>query len=90
MQVPPVSTIKDNLHFGLKINSRQKPYLGYPTIIDTAIIHNKICKIYTAYQNNEIVHKLYSLTDTAGNWLKSKLKLYENGKIVRIIRSERK
>ena len=60
-------------------------------IKDTGVFNNKKLDIYSAYNNQgEIVHKLYYLSDSLGNWLKSKLKYYENGKVVKEIRSEKR
>ena len=59
-------------------------------IKDTGFINGKKLEIYSAYsKEGKLLHKLYYLADSVGNWLKSKLKYYENGKVVKTIRSER-
>lgn len=59
-------------------------------IKDTGIINGKRLDIYSAYDlEGNLIHKLYYLADSVGNWIKSKLKYYENGKVVKEVRSER-
>lgn len=49
-------------------------------IKETGIINGKKLDVYTAYENGKIKHKLYYFYDSAGNWIKSKLKYFdENG-----------
>ena len=58
-------------------------------ITETGIINKKKLDIYTAYTNEgDIIHKLYYLADDVGNWIKSKLKFYKDGKCYKTIRSE--
>lgn len=60
-------------------------------IKDTGFINGKKLEIYSAYsKEGKLLHKLYYLADSVGNWLKSKLKYYENGKVIKEIRSEKK
>ena len=46
-------------------------------------------RIASEYRRDELVNKLYYLKDSAGRWIKSKLKFYENGKMTGVLRSER-
>ena len=58
-------------------------------IKDTGFINGKRLEIYSAYsREGKLIHKLYYLADSVGNWIKSKLKYYdENGKCYKTIRS---
>lgn len=59
-------------------------------IRDTGIFNGKKLDIYSAYsKDGQIIHKLYYLSDSVGNWIKSKLKYYKGRQVVKIIRSER-
>lgn len=59
-------------------------------IRDTGFFNGKKLDIYSAYsKDGQIIHKLYYLSDSVGNWIKSKLKYYKGRQIVKIIRSER-
>lgn len=60
-------------------------------IKDTGIINNKRLEIYSAYsREGKLIHKLYYLADSVGNWIKSKLKYYDNnGKCYKTLRSEK-
>lgn len=56
---------------------------------DTGIINNKRLDIYSAYDTEgNLIHKLYYLADSVGNWIKSKLKYYKGRQVVKVIRSE--
>lgn len=61
-------------------------------IKDTGFINGKKLEIYSAYSHEgKIIHKLYYLADNVGNWIKSKLKYFdEQGKCYKTIRSEKK
>lgn len=61
-------------------------------IKDTGFIYGKKLEIYSAYsREGKLLHKLYYLADSLGNWLKSKLKYYdESGKCFKTIRSEKR
>lgn len=60
-------------------------------IKDTGFINGKKLEIYSAYsKEGKLLHKLYYLADSLGNWLKSKLEYYENGKVIKEIRSEKR
>jgi hypothetical protein len=57
---------------------------------DTGILRDKKLDIYTGRENGELKHKLYYLSDNLGNWIKSKLVYFENGKKVNVVRSEKR
>lgn len=60
-------------------------------IQDTGAFKGYKLDVYSAYDTEgRLIHKLYYLSDSLGNWLKSKLKYYENGKFVKEIRSEKR
>lgn len=61
-------------------------------IKDTGFIYGKKLEIYSAYsREGKLVHKLYYLADSLGNWIKSKLKYYGNdGRCYKTIRSEKR
>lgn len=60
-------------------------------IKDTGHINGKRLDIYSAYsKEGNLIHKLYYLADGVGNWIKSKLKYYdESGKCFRVVRSRK-
>lgn len=60
-------------------------------ICDTGYINGKKLEIYSAYsREGKLLHKLYYLADMVGNWIKSKLKYYdESGKVYKVVRSEK-
>lgn len=55
----------------------------------TGLINGYKLDVYTAKEDGELVHKLYYLADKAGNWVKSKLKYYKGGSVIKVIRSEK-
>ena len=59
-------------------------------IKDTGFINGKKLEIYSAYsREGKLLHKLYYLADAVGNWIKSKLKYYdETGNCYKTVRSE--
>lgn len=77
---------------------KNKPSFGiYKTIKatsygtrQTGVINGFKLDIYTAKENNQITQKLYYLADKSGKWLRSKLVYFENGKKVKVIKSEAK
>ena len=60
-------------------------------IKDTGFINGKKLEIYSAYsREGKLLHKLYYLADTVGNWIKSKLKYYdEQGKCYKVVRGQK-
>ena len=65
-----------------------KPY--GKVVKDVGIINGKKLEIYSAYtREGKLIHKLYYLSDKVGNWLKSKLVYYQDGKKFKTIRSEK-
>ena len=58
-------------------------------IKDVGYINDKKLEIYSAYsREGKLLHKLYYLADSVGNWIKSKLKYYdEHEKCYKVIRS---
>lgn len=52
------------------------------------VINGYKLDIYTAKENGQIAQKLYYLADKAGKWARSKLVCFENGKKVKVIKSE--
>lgn len=61
-------------------------------VCDTGFINNKKLEIYSAYsREGKLLHKLYYLADAVGNWIKSKLKYYdESGNCYKTVRSEKR
>ena len=60
-------------------------------IQDTGFFKGNQLDIYSVYdKEGSLMYKLCYLSDSVGNWLKSKLEYYENGKVVKEIRSEKK
>lgn len=59
-------------------------------IKDTGFINGKKLEIYSAYtREGKLIHKLYYLSDAVGNWIKSKLVYYANGKKVKTLKSQK-
>lgn len=86
MKVQPISSI----NFQCRKGSVEKIRDFGKVIQETGIINGKKLDIYSAYdKEGNLVHKLYYLADNVGNWIKSKLKYYENGKCYKVLRSER-
>lgn len=57
-------------------------------IQETGIYKGHKLDIYSAYtKENELIHKLYYLSDNVGNWIKSKLIYYSKGKKWKEVRS---
>lgn len=54
------------------------------------VINDYKLDIYTAKEGGQITQKLYYLADKAGKWVRSKLIYFENGKKVKVIKSEAK
>ena len=59
-------------------------------IQDTGFFNGKKLDIYSAYDTEgNLMHKLYYLSDSVGNWIKSKLEFYgNNGKCYKTIWGE--
>ena len=55
--------------------------------VDKGIINNKKLEIYSAYENNQLKHKLYYLQDNIGKWIKSKLVFFKDNKPEKVVRS---
>ena len=88
MNVQPIDNIKFKCHKGTTEKLRD-----YGKVIkDTGFINNKKLEIYSAYSHEgKLLHKLYYLADAVGNWIKSKLKYYdENGNCYKTVRSEKR
>lgn len=78
-----ISAVKSP-NFGIKYTSRTwQNWDGYATKFDQITLDNgKDLKIYTESKNGEILSKLQYLTDSAGNWIKSKLKDFRHSKVL--------
>ena len=60
-------------------------------IKDSGVINGFKLDIYSAYtREGKVIHKLYYLSDAVGNWVKSKLVYFQDGKKYKTIRSERR
>ena len=60
-------------------------------ICDTGFFKGDKLDIYSAYdKEGNIMHKLYYLQDSVGNWIKSKLKYYTNGKCYKTVWGEKR
>lgn len=85
MKPQPITTY--NPSFGIYKITEVKHY-GYK---DTGFLKNQKLDIYVAKDDEQgIKHKLYYLSDKVGNFIKSKLVYFENGKKVQTIRSDSK
>lgn len=83
--IPPVQPITTNSPtFGIYIRTKPTNY-GFVT---QGIYKNQSIDIYNAFENGKIRHKLYYVTDSVNNWIKSKLKFYHNGEFVGQARAE--
>lgn len=89
MKIQPIPTT--NINYKCHKGTTEKIRDYGKVIKDTGFINDKKLEIYSAYsKEGKLLHKLYYLADSLGNWLKSKLKYYENGKVVKEIRSEKR
>ena len=85
MKIKPLNTY--NPTFGIYLKTIPKPY-GH-------IVHGSykgnIIDVHNAFNddNGLLRHKLYYVKNAAGNWLKSKLKFYKDGKFISQARAER-
>lgn len=87
LRVNPIQTQQPT--FGVRINGIKR-YNGnneHKIITKATLENGKQIIIADYFQDNKLIHKLQYLKDSAGKWIKSKLKYYENNKIVQIIRS---
>lgn len=82
MIIQPITT--NNPTFGIYINTKPTWY-GYVT---HGTFKNQSIDVYNAFENGKIRHKLYYVTDNAFNWVKSKLKFYNNGEYIGQARAE--
>ena len=86
MQIQPIQMTP-----GFGLNSTRKIYFDTPLIkrvVDTVHLGNgKKVIISKCYDYGNLISKLQYLKDEAGNWVKSKLKCYKNGKAVKTITS---
>lgn len=58
---------------------------GYFIKVDTGLLKDKKLEIYSSYENNELVDKLYYLSDLKGNLIREKLVDKNKGKLLDII-----
>lgn len=83
-----IEPIKTNTNFKCHKGSVERIRDYGKVIQDTGFIYGKKLDIYSAYDTEgNLIHKLYYLSDSVGNWIKSKLKYYSNGKVYKTIRS---
>lgn len=79
-----------NVSFGIYKSTKVSDF-GYRKVVcDSGIVNNKKIDIYNSYENGQLAHKLYYLSDIVGKWIKSKLEFIKNGKIDKVVRSENK
>ena len=79
MKLQPTNPVNFGIYQQTKITRYGK--------IDKGIINGKKLDIYTSYENGKVKHRLYYLTDLAGNWIKSKLKYFDDKGELKTIRS---
>ena len=84
MQIQPIQP--NNPSFGIYKVTKVTSYGNR----ETGFLNGHKLDVYTAKEDGILVHKLYYLSDKFGNWIKSKLVYFENGKKVKVIKSERK
>lgn len=82
MYIKPIPP--SNPTFGIYLKTTPKHY-GH---ITHGVFKGNSIDIYTAYEGSWIRHKLYYVKNSAGNWIKSKLKSYYRGKLVGQARAE--
>lgn len=58
--------------------------------IDTGLFKGNKIDVYYSYENNKIKHKLYYVTDSLGNWIKSKLIYFDDFGEKKVIKSNPK
>lgn len=88
MNIQPIQ-IKNNINFTCRAGRIEKLRDFGKVIQETGYINKKKLDIYSAYsEDGELIHKLYYLSDHLGNWIKSKLKFFHNGKCYKVIRSK--
>ena len=80
MFIPPIQP--NPVTFGIYKNTR---ITGYGQC-DYGVYKNHNIEIYTAKENNKLIHKLFYVSDAVRNFIKSKLIYFENG-IKRVVRS---
>ena len=78
--IPP-----NNPTFGVYKNTK---VTGFGTKV-SGIINGYKLDIYTAKEGSSLIHKLFVLSDSFGQWVKSKLVYYAAGHKSKIIRSEK-
>jgi hypothetical protein len=79
MFIPPIQP--NPITFGIYLKTRKT---GYGQC-DYGVYKNHNIEIYTAKENNKLIHKLFYVSDAVRNFIKSKLIYFENGikKVVR-------
>lgn len=82
MKIQPIP--QNSPTFGIYLKTTPK-YYGY---ITHGVYRGYPIDIYNAYNNGLLRHKLYYVKNAAGNWLKSKLKVYDKGKCVGVARAK--
>jgi hypothetical protein len=88
IQPIPTTSISFKCHKGTTEKIRD-----YGKVIqDTGFFKGNQLDIYSAYdKEGNIMHKLYYLSDSVGNWIKSKLKYYgKNGKCYKTVWGEKR
>lgn len=91
MKIQPITNTNTNKTPPFKCyKGTTKKTNGYTKVIqDTGVLKGNKLDIYSTYtREGKLMHKLYYLTDNAGKWIKSKLKLYSDGKCYKVFRSE--
>ena len=87
MHVPPIT---QPTVFRCHTDTTEKIRDYGKVIKDTGFINGKKLEIYSAYsREGKLIHKLFYLSDKVGNWIKSKLVYYHDGKKIKTLRSSK-
>ena len=95
MEIRPTETYNPNQPspaFGLNRRTRTVFYPeSYKKVVDTVELKNGKSVTFTKVhdQFGNLTEKLSYVRDEIGNWVKSKLQMYENGKITKVLRSRK-
>ena len=76
-----------NINFGI-YEGTHKTYYGY---VDSGMFKDHVIDIYHAFdENGKLKHKLYYVSKNIGDWVKSKLKFFKDGKCYYTTRGQAK
>lgn len=87
MRVQPIKTQQPT--FGINTNVVKRfDGIDRKQIITKGILNNGKQLIVTDYYyRDNLIQKLQYLKDATGKWIKSKLKIYENNKVAKVVNS---